>query len=207
MTMPSIVLMISGRGSNMEAVIHAVQGGILRDRCTICGVLANRADAAGIQRAAALDVPTCIVSSRGLSTHAYGQQLLSALSEWAPDVIVLAGFMRILSPDVVASYRGRIVNIHPADTAAYQGPDGYGWAADNALTETMISVHLIDEGVDTGPILEQELVSLVGTTTREEMAQRGLQVEHSLYSQCLANLFEGQYASLIANIQQQGRGT
>ena len=207
MTMPSIVLMISGRGSNMEAIIQAVQGGILRGRCVIRGVIANRSDASGIPRAAALDVPTRIVSSRGLSTMAYGERLLTALGDWSPDFIVLAGFMRILSSDVVAAYRGRIVNIHPADTAAYQGPDGYGWAADNALTETVISVHLIDEGVDTGPILEQELVSLVGTTTREEMAQRGLQVEHSLYSQCLAELFDGQYASLIASIQQQGRGT
>ena len=207
MRTPGIVLMISGRGSNMEAIIQAVQGGVLRDRCTICGVLANRSDAAGLARAKALGMPTRVVASRGLSTMAYGQRLLTALGNWSPDFIVLAGFMRILSSDVVAAYRGRIVNIHPADTAAYQGPDGYGWAADNALTETVISVHLIDEGVDTGPILEQELVSLVGTTTREEMAQRGLQVEHSLYSQCLANLFEGQYASLIANIQQQGRGT
>jgi phosphoribosylglycinamide formyltransferase 1 len=206
MTMPSIVLMISGRGSNMEAIIQAVQGGILRGLCVIRGVIANRSDASGIQRAAALNVPTRIVSSRGLTTRAYGQQLLSALSNWEPDVIVLAGFMRILSPDVVAAYRGRILNIHPADTAAYQGPDGYGWAADNALTETIISVHLIDEGVDTGPILRQRPVSLVGATTKAEIAQRGLRVEHSLYSQCLAELFDGQYASLIASIQQQEKG-
>ena len=138
---------------------------------------------------------------------AYGQCLLTALEDWNPDFIVLAGFMRILSSDVVAAYRGRIVNIHPADTAAYQGPDGYGWAADNALTQTMSSVHLIDEGVETGPILQQEPVSLVGSTTKTEMTQRGLPVEHALYSQCLANLFDGQYASLIASIRKQERGT
>lgn len=206
MTPPRIAILISGRGSNMEAIIHAVRNGILRDRCSLCGVLANRPDAAGLARAKALGIPTRVVASRGLSTMAYGQRLLTVLGDWSPDFIVLAGFMRILSSDVVAAYRGRIVNIHPADTAAYQGPDGYGWAADNALTQTMISVHLIDEGVDTGPILQQEPVSLVGTTTREEMAQRGLQVEHALYSQCLANLFDGQYVSLIASIQQQKRG-
>lgn len=206
MTSPRIVILISGRGSNMEAIIRASQEGVLRDRCTLCGVLANRPDAIGLGRADKLGIPTRMVASRGLSTLAYGRQLLKALSDWNPDFIVLAGFMRILSSEVVSAYRGRIVNIHPADTTAYQGPDGYGWAADNALTQTTISVHLIDEGIDTGPVLQQAPVSLVGATTKAEMAQRGLQVEHALYSQCLANLLDGQYASIIAGIQNQERG-
>lgn len=206
MTPPRIAILISGRGSNMEAIIRASQDGILRNRCTLCGVLANRPDAVGLRRADKLGIPTRMVASRGLSTMSYGRHLLEALSHWAPDFVVLAGFMRILSTEVVAAYRGRIVNIHPADTALYQGADGYGWAANNALTQTTISVHLIDEGIDTGPILKQAPVSLVGTTTKAEMAQRGLQVEHALYSQCLANLFDGQYASIIAGILNQERG-
>jgi phosphoribosylglycinamide formyltransferase 1 len=206
LTSPRIAILISGRGSNMEAIIRASQDGILRNRCTLCGVLANRPDAFGLRRANKLGLPTRMVASKGLGTLAYGRHLLEALSDWAPDFIVLAGFMRILSPEVVAAYRGRIVNIHPADTTLYQGPDGYGWAADNALTQTTISVHLIDEGVDTGPLLQQASVSLVGATTKDEIAQRGLQVEHAIYSQCLANLFDGQYASIIAENQNQLRG-
>ena len=147
------------------------------------------------------------MSSPAVSLLAHALSNIAAQIRTADTFNVLAGFMRILSADVIAAYRGSIVNIHPADTAAYQGPDGYGWAADNALTETRITVHLIDEGIDTGPILHQEPVSLVGATTRSEVAQRGLQVENVLYSQCLANLFDGQYASIIARSQNQGRGS
>ncbi|TFH11531.1 MAG: phosphoribosylglycinamide formyltransferase [Candidatus Atribacteria bacterium] len=190
----------------MEAILRETQSGILEGQCTICGVLSNREDALGIKRAQALGFPTRIVSSKGHDSTAYGQKLLTALSDWTPDVIVLAGFMRILSRDVIAAYRGRIVNIHPADTAAYQGPDGYGWAASNKLTETSITVHLVDEGVDTGPVLHQEPVSLEGAFTREDIAERGLQVEHALYSRCLAQLFAGHYDAVITSFQlQRGR--
>lgn len=206
MTLPRIAILISGRGSNMEAILQSVQAGILKERCTVCGVIANRADAAGLARAQEAGFITRVVPSRGYSTRDYGRQLLIALGDWSPDYVVLAGFMRILSPEVIAAYRGRIINIHPADTAAYQGPDGYGWAAREALTETAITVHLVDEGIDTGRILQQQRVSLAGAASREEVAERGLRVEHALYSQCLAKLFSGQYDTQLAQGSQQEEG-
>jgi len=195
-----IALLISGRGSNMEAIVHAAKDGVLRDRCTICGVIANRADAAGLARARALGVESRGVPSEGLDTRTYGQRLIAALSDWRPDYVVLAGFMRIISSDLVAAYPGRIVNIHPADTASYQGPDGYGWAAKQRLTETFVTVHLVDEGIDTGPVLRQARVSLKGAETRAQIARRGLAVEHVVYSACLAELLDGRYDDRIARV-------
>ncbi len=199
--LPRVAILISGRGSNMEAIVAATRDGVLRGRCEICGVLSSRGDAAGIVRAKALAVPTRVVPSKGEDTRSYGLKLLRALAEWSPDYVVLAGFMRILSPDVIAAYRGRIVNIHPADTAVYQGPDGYGWAAARNLRQTVITVHLVDEGVDTGPVLRRQAVDLSGANTRQEIAQRGLRVEHEMYSECLADLFSGRYEALVSAVQ------
>ena len=200
MTLPRIALLISGRGSNMEAILRAAKEGVLRGRCVVCGVIANHPEAAGLAQARRLGVATRIVPSKGLDTCTYGRRLLAALSDWGPDYVVLAGFMRIVSSDLVAAYPGRIVNIHPANTADYQGPDGYGWAAKRRLPETLITVHLVDEGVDTGPVLRQARVSLTGADTKGEIARRGLVVEHALYSACLAELFDGRYDDAVASV-------
>ncbi len=97
--------------------------------------------------------------------------------------------MRILSPAVIERYRHRIINIHPADTRAYQGMHGYEWAFEQRLEQTTISVHLVDEGVDTGRILAQREVDLRGAATLAEVKARGLRVEHTLYSETLRDVF------------------
>lgn len=191
------VILISGRGSNMEAIVRASHAGPLRDLCEIVAVLSNRADASGLEAAEMLGVPTGVVPSKGLDTGAYGDRLLEALSVWSPDVVILAGFMRFVSSALVDAYPGRIVNIHPADTCSYQGPDGYGWAAAAGLDETYITVHLVDAGIDTGPILSQQAVDLRGLHTREEILSRGLAAEHGHYVRTLANLFNGQYQDVV----------
>jgi len=100
--------------------------------------------------------------------------------------------MRILSDLFVEAYRGRIINIHPADTARFQGVGGYDWAFDNKLNETKISVHYVDEGVDTGPVIAQEVVDLTGADSLSEVERRGLAVEHRFYSEVLRQLFSHQ---------------
>lgn len=172
----------------MGAILEQARSGILRDCCEIVAVVANDARAPGLATAQAFGVRTIKVPSAGLSRTAFGQRLLEALLPLDVDVLVLAGFMRILSREVIARYRGRIVNIHPADTAAYQGPDGYGWAHEQGLEETWITVHHVDEGVDTGTVLAKERVSLEGAETLAEVAARGLAVEHRFYSQVLRDL-------------------
>ena len=183
--MPRIAILISGRGSNLERILAEVQGGCLRGVCEVAVVVSNREAARGLEMARRAGVPTLVVPSHGFNAEAYGARLLKALEPWRLDALVLAGFMRVLSAGVIARYRDRIVNIHPADTAAYQGPDGYGWAFARRLQETVITVHVVDEGVDTGRVLARETVSLFGATTLDEVRRRGLEVEHRLYSRVL----------------------
>jgi len=190
-----VAVLISGRGSNLARILEEVRDGCLRGICEVVVVVSNRSTAAGLEIAKRAGVPGVVVPSRGLEGDAYGRRLLGALEAWRVDALVLAGFMRVLSPQVVARYRNRIVNIHPADTAAYQGADGYRWAFEQRLPETVITVHLVDEGVDTGRVLAQETVSLRGATTLDEVRRRGLEIEHALYSRALRTWLENEIRS------------
>ncbi len=187
-----IAIMISGRGSNMEVILRQAKEGILRDCCEVALVFANRADAAGLETARAAGVPTASIESRGRKRRRFDREVLELLEGYRPDYLVLAGYMRILSDLFVEAYRGRIINIHPADTARFQGVGGYDWAFDNKLNETKISVHYVDEGVDTGPVIAQEVVDLTGADSLSEVERRGLAVEHRFYSEVLRQLFSHQ---------------
>lgn len=186
-----IAIFISGRGSNMEAIVKEAQNGILRECCDIALVFANTADAAGLAIAESYGLKTAVIESKGKKRVNFDREVLELLEPLQLDYLVLAGYMRILSPPFVERYRNRIVNIHPADTAAYQGAHGYEWAFEQKLETTKISVHLVDEGVDTGTVLAQREVDLRGADTLEEIKTRGLKVEHGLYSEVLKDLFAG----------------
>ncbi len=187
-----VAVLISGRGSNLERILVEAERGVLAGVCEVAVVVSSRAEAGGIAVAAQHGVPAVVVASAGRSTEAYGRDLLEALEAWHVDYVVLAGFLRIVSREMVARYRGRIVNIHPADTALYQGAHGYAWAYAAGLRETAVTVHLVDEGLDTGPVLAKRSVPLAGAATLGEVVARGLRVEHELYSETLARLFVGE---------------
>lgn len=187
----NVVVLFSGRGSNMRAIFEQVEGGILRDVARVPFVVTNNPDAGGIGVAAAFGVQTRILPSKGISREAYDATLLRTFDGEAVDAIVLAGFMRILTPAFIAAFRGRILNVHPADTAAHQGLDGYGWAFEKQLSHTFVTVHIVDEGLDTGPVLRKARVDLVGATTLAEVEARGLAVEHQVYSEALRDFLLG----------------
>ncbi len=159
------------------------------DCCQVVLVVSNRCDAPGLNVAQDMAVKTVCVESKGKDSTTFDCQLLKALEPYALDYLVLAGFMRILSPLVIERYRQRIINIHPADTALYQGARGYAWAFETGRSFTTITVHYIDEGVDTGPVIAQTDVDLAGAKTLEEVENRGLAVEHRFYSQVLHQVF------------------
>jgi phosphoribosylglycinamide formyltransferase-1 len=161
----------------------------LADCCDPVLVVSDRADAAGLATARSAGVETRVVPSKGVNRETFDRELLRVLEPMSPDFIVLAGFMRILGPGVVGRFRGRIVNIHPADTKLFKGIGGYEWAWRTGLEVTKITVHLVDEGVDTGPVLAQSDLPLTGVSSLEELERRGLAVEHSLYSRALRDLF------------------
>ena len=183
-----LAILLSGRGSNMLALAEAVQTGALQGLAEIVVVFSNDLAAPGIDSAAALGLPTDNLSSKGRKREEFDREVVAILQEYQPDYVVLAGYMRVLSPTFVRAFAGRIINIHPADTHQHQGLHAYEWAFDNRLTETKITVHLVDEGLDTGPILAQQVVNLVGADTLAEVQRRGLAVEHVLYAETLRDL-------------------
>lgn len=193
--MTRVAILISGRGSNMEALLRESRDGILAGVCEPVVVVSNRPDARGLEVAKGFGVATAVVPSAGLDREAYDRVLVEALEPYAVDWVVLAGFMRLLGPRMLRRYPGRITNIHPADPARFRGVGGYRWAWEQGLLRTTVTVHLVDEGVDTGPILAQEDVDLRGARSLQEVESRGLQVEHRLYSRVLRRLFlQGQGA-------------
>ncbi len=186
-----VAILISGRGSNLERILCEVETGVLAGACEVVSVISNRADAGGLAIAARHDVPTRVVPSAGRSTLAYGRDLLAALEPLSVDYVVLAGFLRILSPDVVARYRDRVVNIHPPTRRPIRERMATSGRSSRRLEATTITVHLVDEGLDTGRVLAQRVVDLDGATTFDDVVRRGLEVEHALYSETLARLFAG----------------
>ena len=183
--MPRVAILTSGRGSNMAALAQAARDGVLAGRCEIAAVVSSRLGVPGLALAQELELATFALDARQLGPDAYDAALLAVLENCRADVVVLAGYMRILSPRVVARYRGRILNVHPADTARHQGLHGYEWAFDQRLPATTITVHLVDEGLDTGRVLAQRDVDLRGAETLAEVERRGLAVEHELYPEAL----------------------
>lgn len=186
--MKRIVVLISGRGSNMLAISRNVQSGVLKGICQIAAVFSNNPAAAGLTAAREMGIETCCISSIGKKKQVYNRLLLEWLLKTGPDLIVLAGYMKILSPEIVRAFPGRIINIHPADTALHQGLHGYEWAWHEKLPATRVTVHFVDEGLDTGEIIAQQEVNLAGASDLTEIEVRGLRVEHQLYSRVIRDL-------------------
>lgn len=181
------VVFISGRGSNLEALIKACESGPLAGICKIAGVVSNRKGAGGIEKAKAAGLPTLVLPlSPGQTRENYDSRILQEIAPWSPQLIILAGFDRILSPVMIKAFPSRIINIHPADPAQFKGLHGYQWAFSQKLPRTYITVHLVDEGVDTGPVLDQAEVDLTGIQSLADVEARGLAVEHQLYPLALA---------------------
>ena len=183
-----LAILLSGRGSNMLALVRATQNGMLKDLAEIAVVFSNQPEAPGLEAAAALGCPVAALPSQGRKREAFDAEAAALLQQYQPDLVVLAGYMRILSPAFIQPFAGRILNIHPADTQQHQGLHAYEWAFENHLPETKITVHLVDEGLDTGPVLAQQTVDLRGADTLAEVERRGLAVEHQLYAETLKHL-------------------
>ena len=183
-----LAILLSGRGSNMLALLEATKTGVLQGLAEVVVVFSNKPDAFGLEAAAALGCPVASLLSQGRKRETFDADAAQLLQQYQPDWVVLAGYMRILSPAFIQPFAGRIINIHPADTHQHQGLHAYEWAFDNKLPETKITVHLVDEGLDTGPILAQQTVDLRGADTLAEVERRGLAVEHEVYAETLKHL-------------------
>ena len=185
--MKKIVVLLSGAGTNLQAILDASQ-----DQASgyeVALVLSNRRKAGGMEKAAAWGVPHIYVDPRpAASREEYDQLLAHSIDDVQPDLIVLAGFMRILSPAFVQRYRGRIVNIHPSLLPAFPGKDAQKQALDAGVSETGVTVHYVDEGVDTGLIIDQISVSIEPDDTVETLSARIQVVEHMLYPRVISEI-------------------
>ncbi|MBF0407937.1 MAG: phosphoribosylglycinamide formyltransferase [Candidatus Riflebacteria bacterium] len=184
-----IAVFISGRGSNMLSIAKSCMSGILANCAEICTVFSDNPASPGIQKASELGLRSFCIPSARLSRVEFETKLIADLETYKPDYIVLAGFRRILTKVFISAYKNRIINIHPADSKAFQGLNGYKWAFENKLPKTFITVHFVDEGVDTGEVLAKQCVDLTGADTLDEVEKRGLAAEHELYPKVLAEFF------------------
>ena len=171
-----VVVLVSGGGTNLQALLDAHQ-----DAYVIAGVVADRSDAGGLSRATAGAIPTAVVDPRGhVDRGSWDRALADAIAEFAPDWVVCAGFMRILGSPVLQAFPHRIVNTHPALLPAFPGAHGVRDALAYGVRVTGCTVHLVDAGVDTGPILAQRAVEIRESDDEATLHERIKVVEREL---------------------------
>ena len=186
MTTP-IGILLSGRGSNFLALHGAMERGEVSGHIAL--VVSNVAEAAGLEKAKALRLPTvCIPHRLEPSREAHEAKVLAALRHAEVEWICLAGYMRLLSATFVAEYPQRILNIHPALLPSFPGLDGQAQAVEYGVRVTGCTVHLVDEGLDTGPIVVQRVVPVRDGDTAESLSARILVEEHKAYPEALSSL-------------------
>jgi phosphoribosylglycinamide formyltransferase 1 len=179
-----IAILLSGRGSNLVAMHEAIRRGDLN--AEICCVISNVDEAPGLAYARESGLNACCLPSKGVERGEYDRRLIAALRAYGPALICLAGFMRILTSEFVSGYRGRIVNIHPALLPAFPGLHAQRQALDYGVKVTGCTVHFVDEGVDTGPIILQRAVPVEADDTEDSLSARILQQEHDVYWRAIA---------------------
>jgi phosphoribosylglycinamide formyltransferase-1 len=183
-------VLVSGRGSNLGAILDAIARQQLEARVRI--VISNHADAPALGRADRAGVPSCVISHRDFPTReAFDQALVDALRAAGTEWVVLAGFMRVLTPVFLRAFAGRVINIHPALLPAFPGTHAQRQALDYGVKVAGCTVHLVDEGVDTGPIIGQRVVPVLDDDDEERLAARILEREHQLLTKVLADLARG----------------
>ncbi|MBN4059094.1 phosphoribosylglycinamide formyltransferase [Endomicrobium sp. AH-315-J14] len=185
-----IGVLISGRGTNLQSILDAIDAGTLDARVRL--VLSNKASAAGLERAQKAGVATEVISHRGFdSREAFDAALVARLLEAGVEWVVLAGFMRVLTPRFLDAFANRVVNIHPALTPAFPGLDAQQQALDYGARVTGCTVHLVDAGVDSGPVLAQMAIPVLHNDTRESLGDRLLVEEHLLLVSTLQRIAQG----------------
>ncbi|MFP5344322.1 MAG: phosphoribosylglycinamide formyltransferase [Gammaproteobacteria bacterium] len=192
--LPAVIL-ISGRGSNLRAIIEAARGGLPIE---IRAVISNRPDAPGLAHARDSGLPTEVLSHTQFSDRtAYDQALQKLIDGYAPELVLLAGFMRVLTPEFVAHYRGRMLNIHPSLLPAFPGLHTAQRALEAGAREHGASVHFVTEQVDGGPVVLQAKVPVMPGDTPEILNARALEQEHRIYPQAIRWFAEGRLKLVV----------
>ena len=195
MVVINLGILISGRGSNMAAILSEIKAGRIRN-VKPCVVISNKPDAGGLQIAREeFGVSTEVIPAEGLKGWSYDQKVVAVLKQYGvvPEsgLVCLAGFMRIISPEFVKAFQMRILNIHPALLPSFPGLDAQKQAIDYGVKVTGCTVHFVDEGTDTGPIILQTPVPILDGDSEESLSARILEQEHLLYPRAIRLIAEG----------------
>ena len=182
----AISVLISGRGSNLKSLIEN------QDTYRVSAVLSNKADAGGLEIARQHGIPTVVVERASFpSLSDFKSAVLAAVKETQPDLVALAGFMMVLQPEFTDAFRGRLVNIHPSLLPQFPGLDTHARAVESGVRHHGCSVHFVDAGIDTGPLIAQASLELSPTDDARSAAARVLTLEHALYPWVLTNISNG----------------
>lgn len=195
--MPKVRLgvLVSGGGTNLQSIIDGIQSGYLPASIEI--VLSNKEDAYALQRAKKHDIPGFIVLPRNFATaREYDEELVKILKKHNVDLVILAGFIRVLSPHFVKAFPNRIMNIHPSLIPSFCGKGFYGKKVHEEVINygakiTGVTVHFVDEGTDTGPIILQKAVQVEDDDTPETLASKVLKEEHKIYPEAIKLFAQG----------------
>jgi len=184
---PAVVILISGRGSNMISIVEAMQDGSLP--ITVAAVISNRPDAAGLEYAKQLNIATAVIDHKDFETREnFDQALAQKIDNYTPDLVVLAGFMRILTTEFVEQFAGRLINIHPSLLPKFKGLNTHQRAIDAGEKEHGASVHFVTPELDDGPVVLQASVAVFENDTVKTLAARVLEQEHNLYPEAIRKL-------------------
>ncbi len=190
--MKNLGILLSGRGSNFEAIAHNVENGQIPD-ARIAVVICNRPDAGGIATAKKLSLTTLVIPSKGVAREEHDRAVVAALQQHHVDLVCLAGYMRLLSPWFVQQFPQRILNIHPSLLPAFPGLEAQQQAFAYGVKVSGCTVHFVDEELDHGAILVQKAVPVLDTDNEHTLAEKILEQEHIAYSEAIRIVLEGKY--------------
>ena len=183
----NIGILISGRGSNMAAIVDAVQSGEIPDS-QVAVVISDKPDAAGLEKARERGIETIVIERRGRTREDHDAEIITALKDRNVDLVCLAGYMRLLSQSFVQAYPSRIINIHPSLLPAFPGLDAQKQAVEAGVKISGCTVHFVDEHLDNGPTIIQTEVPVLPGDTAETLSARILEKEHALYVSAIKRL-------------------
>ncbi len=185
--MRKLAVFASGNGSNFQAIADSINQQTLNADLVL--LVCDNPNAGVIERANKMGITTCVLSPKDFDNKAaYEQQVLQQLAQHQVDFIALAGYMRLIGSTLLTAYQGRIVNIHPSLLPDFKGKDAIEQALNAGAKRIGVTIHYVDEGMDTGDIIQQEGFAITGEETQAEIEQQVHRIEHRLYPQCLQAL-------------------
>ena len=187
--MKNIAVLISGNGTNLQSIIDHIKKGKLK--CNLAVVISNKADAYGLVRAKKAKVLAYFIDHKDIPREEHEKKIIEVLKKHKVDLVVLAGYMRIITPYFINQYKNRIINIHPALLPSFPGTDGYGDTFRYGCKVGGCTIHFVDDGVDTGPIIIQKTNPIRENDTLESYKKRGLKIEHQAFPEAIKLFCEG----------------